>query len=172
MNEVCRCGHPKNSHRDVLAPSAIEALALPSATGCNHASCSCEVFEEPEAPPEPPRDPRLRHANEQQREAIQRLAAAIGFTLLENWDGFPTGKTRGLKMTEMFFAAHVHSLAHLLAGASDTTTEEQRANLLSLADAMLRDVFPHALLNVERLQQGEEKSETTPVLVPAPKLVM
>lgn len=176
---LCRCGHSRESHREFLTIGQLEKLALPSGVGCNYASCRCEFFllPVPDDPPEPaaPRDPRLRHANDQQRDAIQRLAAAIGFTLLANWDGFPTGKTRGLKMSEMFFAAHVHSLAHLLAGASENGTEEQRAGLLSLADAMLRDVFPHALADVKRLE-GEDPAGATPdaahVLVPAPKLVM
>lgn len=172
MNTVCRCGHLKRSHREFFSTEELQQLALPAGVGCNVGDCACEAFQLPTEPTQPS-DPRLQLATDQQRELIQRLAAAIGFTLLANWDSFATGHTRGLKMSEMFIAAHVQSLAHLIAGATDKATDEQRADLLSLCDVMLRDVFPHALARVhEQIEKPQDYVPATRVLVPASKLVM
>lgn len=176
MNSLCCCGHLKRSHREFFSAEELTMLALPAGVGCNVGECACEAFQAPELPaePTPPNDPRLRLANDTQRELIQRLAAAIGFTLLANWDSFPTGATREVKMSEMFIAAHVHALAHLIAGATDKATDAQRGELLSLCDAMLREVFPHTLAKVQ--EQTDRPQTIAPaasrVLVPAPKLVM
>lgn len=182
---VCRCGHLQRSHREFFTDEERKTLALPPGAGCNVGNCSCVAFVE--LAPTPPGDDRLCLANDQQREVIQRLGQAIGFTLTANWDALPTGKTRGLQMSQMFISALVYALANLLACGLEEATETERAESIALVDALLRDQFPHALARQQletkteaaatEIQSGQadallENKTPARVTVPQPKRVM
>lgn len=145
------------------------------------------MSENPTDPPQPSAA-RIVNANEQQRQVIMRLAAALGHTLLVNWDTLPTGMTRGLKFAEMGAAALVRALAQLLAGASEQLPDgdAQLEEVQAVHVEMFRDAFSHARQELLEMQQravptGEpvdaaaaqvKDANPPPVMVAAPKLLM